>query len=153
MAREKRRAIALAGGGPAAGLHIGALNALEDAGIEFDVYALSCVGAWVGIVYNTRQGENKAQQTFKFFDDNCFRADDSYAWFPINRGFGTDVPALLSAWRSFLSCPISNGRSCFRPRKSRPAFKSRCRSLRILAPSHPSNSICGSSTTCWPSTR
>lgn len=105
MARKKRRAIALAGGGPAAGLHIGALAALEDAGIEFDVFALSCIGAWVGIVYNTRLGENKAQQTFKFFDDNCFRPDASYAWFPLNRGFGTDFPALLSAWAKFPFSP------------------------------------------------
>jgi predicted acylesterase/phospholipase RssA len=52
--KKKKRAIALAGGGPAAGLHIGALAALEEARIEFDVFALSCIGAWVGIVYNTR---------------------------------------------------------------------------------------------------
>ena len=46
------RAITLGGGGPAAGLHIGVLEALADAGIKFDVWALSCIGAWVGIVYN-----------------------------------------------------------------------------------------------------
>ena len=96
---NKKRAIALAGGGPAAGLHIGALAALEDAGIRFDVFALSCVGAWVGIVYNTRPGKkSRALETFDFFDKYCFRGDESYAWFPINRGFGTDVPALFKAW-------------------------------------------------------
>jgi predicted acylesterase/phospholipase RssA len=50
-----KRAITLAGGGPAAGLHIGALTALEEQRIEFQVWALSCIGAWVGIVYNSRQ--------------------------------------------------------------------------------------------------
>src|SRR5712675_1662084 len=47
-----KRAITLGGGGPAAGLHIGVLEALHAAGITFDVWALSCIGAWVGIVYN-----------------------------------------------------------------------------------------------------
>jgi predicted acylesterase/phospholipase RssA len=54
MADQKpvKRAITLGGGGPAAGLHIGVLEALATAGITFDVWALSCIGAWVGIVYN-----------------------------------------------------------------------------------------------------
>ena len=123
MARKKKRAIALAGGGPAAGLHIGALAALEDAGIEFDVFALSCIGAWVGLVYNTRTGDNKAQQTFQFFDDNCFRADDSYAWFPINRGFGTDVPALLSAWAKFPFLPDLQWSKLFSPQEMQASLR------------------------------
>ena len=57
-----KRAIALGGGGPAAGLHIGVLEALANADIEFEVWALSCIGAWVGIVYNQFDGvENKAR--------------------------------------------------------------------------------------------
>lgn len=40
-----RRAITLAGGGPAAGLHLGALQRLAKSGINFDVWALSCIGA------------------------------------------------------------------------------------------------------------
>ena len=47
-----KRAITLAGGGPAAGLHIGALKRLDEADVKFDVWALSCIGAWVGLVYN-----------------------------------------------------------------------------------------------------
>jgi predicted acylesterase/phospholipase RssA len=104
--KGKKRAIALAGGGPAAGLHIGALAALEDAGITFDVFALSCVGAWVGIVYNTRERPggkvpSRAQQTLDFFREYCFRDDHSYEWFPINRGFAPDLRALAQAWASF----------------------------------------------------
>lgn len=102
---KKKRAIALAGGGPAAGLHIGALAALEEAGIKFDVFALSCIGAWVGIVFNTRPGKDRAQETLEFFDRHCFRADRSYEWFPINRGFATDVQALLQAWAAFPLAP------------------------------------------------
>ena len=112
MKKRKKRAIALAGGGPAAGLHIGALAALEDAGIEFDVFALSCVGAWVGIVYNTRSRPSgaepsRAEQTLQFFDAHCFRGDQSYEWFPINRGFATDVKSLWQAWAKF---PFSQDR-------------------------------------------
>jgi len=51
-----KRAISLAGGGPAAGLHIGALKKLAEANINFDVWALSCIGAWVGIVYHQFDG-------------------------------------------------------------------------------------------------
>jgi predicted acylesterase/phospholipase RssA len=50
--KHRKRAITLAGGGPAAGLHIGALQALQDGNIDFQVWALSCIGAWVGIIYN-----------------------------------------------------------------------------------------------------
>jgi predicted acylesterase/phospholipase RssA len=111
MKHKKKRAIALAGGGPAAGLHIGALAELEDRGIEFDVFALSCIGAWVGIVYNTRSrpkraaDPSRAQQTLEFFDSHCFRDDRSYAWFPINRGFATDVQSLWQAWAKFPASP------------------------------------------------
>ena len=49
-----KRAICLAGGGPAAGLHIGVLEGRKSCGITFDnqddVWALSCIGAWVGVV-------------------------------------------------------------------------------------------------------
>jgi predicted acylesterase/phospholipase RssA len=36
---QMKRAIALAGGGPAAGLHIGVLDRLNEARIKFDVWA------------------------------------------------------------------------------------------------------------------
>jgi predicted acylesterase/phospholipase RssA len=119
--KPKKRAIALAGGGPAAGLHIGALAALEEAGIEFDVFALSCIGAWVGIVYNTRSRPNRAadpsraEQTRDFFDTYCFRDDRSYEWFPINRGFATDLQALRKAWTEFPASPDRDWNSLVLP--------------------------------------
>ncbi len=112
---KKKRAIALAGGGPAAGLHIGALAALDEAGIKFDVFALSCIGAWVGIVYNTRPGKDRAQETLEFFDKHCFRADASYEWFPINRGFATDIQALMQAWARFPLSPERDWASLVSP--------------------------------------
>ena len=59
-----KRAITLGGGGPAAGLHIGVLEALQShPEITFDVWSLSCIGAWVGIVYNQfdEKHRNKAE--------------------------------------------------------------------------------------------
>ena len=89
-----KRAITLGGGGPAAGLHIGVLEALATAGITFDVWALSCIGAWVGIVYNQWDDkEDKVQKTYQFFKNGVFRDDESYKRFPINTVFGPD-------WRS-----------------------------------------------------
>ena len=65
---------------------------------EFDVWALSCIGAWVGIVYNqlatkTVKNQDRAEQTHQFFKNGVFRDDESYERFPINTVFGPD-------WRS-----------------------------------------------------
>ena len=82
------RAITLGGGGPAAGLHIGVLEALAANDITFDVWALSCIGAWVGIVYNQYDNKvvrdkDRAEQTYQFFKNGVFRDDESYERFPI----------------------------------------------------------------------
>ncbi|MGM4956138.1 patatin-like phospholipase family protein [Bradyrhizobium barranii] len=104
-----KRAIALGGGGPAAGLHIGVLEALANADIEFEVWALSCIGAWVGIVYNQFDGvENKAraEKTYQFFKNGVFRDDEGYKRFPINTVFGPDWAGSMSrALTSFVMDP------------------------------------------------
>ena len=49
----KKRALTLAGGGPAVGIGLGVLQALEEfSQIKFDVWSLSCVGAWLGCLYH-----------------------------------------------------------------------------------------------------
>ncbi|MGZ9081469.1 MAG: patatin-like phospholipase family protein [Rhodoplanes sp.] len=102
-----KRAIALAGGGPAAALHIGALEYLREQGIAFDkrddVWALSCIGAWVGIVYNQCDKGAEVEQTKRFFRDNVYRDDVSYSRFPINAVFGPDLVALTRASAEFLA--------------------------------------------------
>lgn len=103
--KNPKRAITLAGGGPAAGLHIGALRILKDEGIDFEVWALSCIGAWVGLVYQQCDRGKEPDQTYDFFHDNVFREDDSYARFPINNVFGPDTNTLLGAVGGFLSNP------------------------------------------------
>jgi predicted acylesterase/phospholipase RssA len=99
-----KRAITLGGGGPAAGLHIGVLEALATADIKFDVWALSCIGAWVGIVYNQWDDEeDKVQKTYQFFKNGVFRDDESYKRFPINSVFGPDWRSNIKALNSFVT--------------------------------------------------
>jgi predicted acylesterase/phospholipase RssA len=100
-----RRAITLGGGGPAAGLHIGVLDALAKADITFDVWSLSCIGAWVGIVYNQSDPGKEAEQTYRFFKDRVFRDDEGYKRFPINTVFGPDWRNNIDALNEFVSDP------------------------------------------------
>src|SRR6266540_4552487 len=102
--KTPKRAITLAGGGPAAGLHIGALRFLRDVGVEFDVWALSCIGAWVGLVYHQCDRGKEPEQTYDFFHE-VFRDDDSYARFPINTVFGPDMNSITQAMAGFLFNP------------------------------------------------
>jgi predicted acylesterase/phospholipase RssA len=102
-----KRAITLGGGGPAAGLHIGVLEALHAADItpriKFDVWALSCIGAWVGIVYNQCDDGKEVEQTYQFFRDGVFRDDESYERFPINTVFGPDWRSNIKAMGDFVT--------------------------------------------------
>jgi predicted acylesterase/phospholipase RssA len=107
-----KRAITLGGGGPAAGLHIGVLEALADHGIKFDVWALSCIGAWVGIVYNQFdevkdkvKDEDRAERTYQFFKNGVFRDDEGYKRFPINTVFGPDWSSNIDAFHDFVTDP------------------------------------------------
>ncbi|MEL6266973.1 MAG: patatin-like phospholipase family protein, partial [Pseudomonadota bacterium] len=102
-----RRAITLAGGGPAAGLQIGALQALHEKGITFDVWAMSCIGAWVGLIYNTFDPKTAPEDTKAFFRDNIFREDRSYAGFPINHAFSPDIQQNSRAMMEFMMNPSS----------------------------------------------
>jgi predicted acylesterase/phospholipase RssA len=105
---KPRRAITLGGGGPAAGLHIGVLEALAEADITFDVWSLSCIGAWVGIVYNTsdkKTDKEKVEATYEFFKNGVFRDDESYKRFPINTVFGPDWRSNIEAFNKFVGNP------------------------------------------------
>lgn len=103
--KKLKRAITLAGRGPAAGLHIGVLECLKNAGIEFDVWALSCIGAWVGVVYNQAEKGKEVEQTYDFFCNGVFRDDVSYQSFPINYVSAPDWIGNTDALMSFLLEP------------------------------------------------
>ena len=102
----QRRAITLGGGGPEAALHIGALAFFEqEAKIRFDIWGLSCIGAWVGIYYQQCEEGKQAEQTKSFFREQVFRDNISYERFPINAVFGPDIVAIFRATMEFLSNP------------------------------------------------
>ena len=101
-----KRAITLAGGGPTAGLQIGALRRFEEERLTFDVWALSCIGAWVASVYH-QFDEDKARQTEEFFHEHIFCDDDCYSRFPISHVFGPDLQQNATALVQFLCDPAS----------------------------------------------
>jgi predicted acylesterase/phospholipase RssA len=98
LKRPKKRAIALGGGGPAAGFHMGVLSALEKYEVSFDVWSLSCIGAWVGAYYNQLKDGDRASQTYEFFKQHAFRDTASYQGFPVNKAFAPNLEAHASAW-------------------------------------------------------
>lgn len=102
-----KRAIVLGGGGPAAGLHIGALKCFQEHDIHFDVWAMSCVGVWVGSVYNSFKSGDYAAQTEEYFREHVFRDDKSYAKFPISPSFVPDIPYAATAMMKYWTDPKS----------------------------------------------
>jgi predicted acylesterase/phospholipase RssA len=121
---KPKRAITLGGGGPAAGLHIGVLKKLAEvqAPITFDVWALSCIGAWVGIIYNQCDKGNEADQTYEFFRNGVFRDDVSYSRFPINTVFGPDWYGNTRALIEFLA-NLDNYRNIWLPDRIMDSFR------------------------------
>lgn len=118
-----KRAICLGGGGPAVGLHIGALEALKgriDFGNENSVWALSCIGAWVGVVYNQATQGKEIEETYNFFHD-VFRDDKSFKSFPLNTVFTPDWVGNAEAMKDFL-LDLENYKNAFLPRQIMESF-------------------------------
>jgi predicted acylesterase/phospholipase RssA len=115
-----KRAICLGGGGPAAGLHIGVLESLKKHGIDFDVWALSCIGAWVGVIYNQAEPGDEIPETKKFFRD-VFRNDKSFKSFPTNTIFAPDWAGNAEAIWDFLLEPC-NYKNALLPREIMKSF-------------------------------
>ena len=102
-----KRAIALAGGGPAVGLSIGSLKRLhEEPDIRFQVWSLACIGAWLGIVWNQTDPGKEVEQSVEFFK-GIFRPDDVYDKFPIAAAFAPDFAASVRNTMEFVLDPSS----------------------------------------------
>lgn len=84
-----RRAIALGGGGPAVGLGLGALKRLQEAGLTFDVWSLSCIGAWLGCIYHAAPKGTGIDTAERFFHA-VGRPDRLYSKFPVPTPFAPD---------------------------------------------------------------
>jgi len=102
-----KRAIALAGGGPAVGLSLGALKRLVDEeGMRFDVWGTACIGAWVAALYNQAPQGQEYARTLDFFS-HVFRPDREYAKFPMATLFTPDWRAMTEGMMSFMLNPAS----------------------------------------------
>jgi predicted acylesterase/phospholipase RssA len=123
-ATKPTRAICLGGGGPAAGLHIGALEGLKKNGIQFNnnqsVWALSCIGAWVGVIYNQATEGKEIEETYDFFH-GLFRDDPSFKSFPVNTIFSPNWTGSAKAMSKFLLDP-GNYTNAFLPDKIMESF-------------------------------
>ena len=102
-----KRAIALAGGGPAVGLSLGALKRLhEEEDIRFDIYTGSSIGSWLGILWNTADPGREFETARDFFR-TVFRPDADYSKFPIATIFAPDWQANTLAFLNYVSDPAS----------------------------------------------
>jgi predicted acylesterase/phospholipase RssA len=102
---SKKRALTLAGGGPAVGIGLGVLQALQEfPEIKFDVWSLSCVGAWLGCLYHAspkRTPEDKFRYV-KSRMEGFFRPDEVYDKFPCPTVFLPDISEMISAYLRFM---------------------------------------------------
>jgi predicted acylesterase/phospholipase RssA len=113
--RKPRRALALGGGGPAVGISIGFLLALEEWNahklaqgqpqrcIDFPVWVAGCVGGWLACLYHLcgkPQAQNVEIEMRAFF-----REDDMYEHFPAPKTFTPDIPGQIAEGLKFLLDP------------------------------------------------
>lgn len=111
--RAPRRALALGGGGPAVGVSVGFLLALEEWNdaceqrreshkrIDFPVWLGGSVGAWLAVLYHISEEQQfgspkraeRARQWMRLF----FRDASTYRLFPAPVTFTPDLPEMISA--------------------------------------------------------
>lgn len=117
--RVPHRALALGGGGPAVGISIGFLRALDvwnqqmddkpanhHRKIDFPVWVAGCVGAWLSCLYHLGQGHNKGHQVGEVMR-KFFRPEAEYDLFPCPTTFTPDLPELLASSLKFMLDPAS----------------------------------------------
>jgi predicted acylesterase/phospholipase RssA len=104
----RKRALTLAGGGPAVGIGLGVLEALEQfPAIKFDVWSLSCVGAWLGCLYHASPDRKNKLDFVKNLMAGFFRDDKAYDKFPCPTVFVPDIPEMIAASMRFMIDPRS----------------------------------------------
>jgi predicted acylesterase/phospholipase RssA len=106
---RRKRALTLAGGGPAVGIHLGLLRALEEVHpqLHFDVWSMSSVGAWLGCLYHVSPNRKKKLEYVTKLMENFFRDDAVYDKFPCPTVFLPDIPETISAYLRFMIEPSS----------------------------------------------
>ena len=102
-----KRAIALAGGGPAVGLSIGALKRLEEEpDITFDVVSTACIGAWLAVTYYQAPKGKRLAATETFFRQ-VFQPEDTYSRFPVAPVFAPNFPKMIENTVAFVLDPAN----------------------------------------------
>lgn len=104
-----KRAWVWAGGGPALGTIIGVTDFFAARGLmdSFKVVSASCIGAWVAVVYYSRDAkdhEDRVNQTYEWFKP-VFQPNDVHDLFPINRVFAPDLRGQMKARWNYLVDP------------------------------------------------
>jgi len=108
MLPARKRALTVAGGGPAVGISVGFLKALQEfPEIKFDVWSLSCVGAWLSCIYHASPDRAKKLEYVTQTMEGFFRPDDVYDKFPAPTVFLPDVPELIAASLKYMVDPNS----------------------------------------------
>ncbi len=79
---KSKRAIALSGGGPPVGTQVGALKALDEFGIEFDVFSTDCIGSWTACIFNSHPPHKRIEKLEEFYK-LCFVKDDIFEGFSV----------------------------------------------------------------------
>ena len=116
-ARRPERAVALGGGGPAVGISIGFLQAVEEwndrvrqrgeafRAIEFPIWVAGCVGGWLACLYHLCPSPKaqKVEEAIRAF----FRENDMYEHFPAPKTFTPDIPEQIEQGLKFLVDPQS----------------------------------------------
>ncbi|MGC0154676.1 patatin-like phospholipase family protein [Chromobacterium vaccinii] len=100
MARSAKPSIALVlgGGAPNATLMAGALVALAEAGVEFDIISASGAGAIVGLLYAVPRHGDAVSALSRLADMGV--SDAIYQLFPVNYKVFNKPGALADAWRA-----------------------------------------------------
>lgn len=118
-ARKPQRAISFGGGGPAVGISVGFLLALEEFNdhnpgkeIKFPVWFAGCVGGWLTCMYHLcefddnrkKAGIGKAEAVRKKIE-SFFRESAMFDRFPTPTTFTPDLPEMLGEGLRFLLDP------------------------------------------------
>ena len=117
--RKPSRALALGGGGPAVGISIGFLLALQDWNdaekkkgakgrpIEFPTWVAGCVGGWLACLYHLCDAKGKTSRASQVEDmvRGFFREDNMYEMFPCPKTFTPDIPEQIAAGMKFMLNP------------------------------------------------
>ncbi len=110
--RKPKRAVAFGGGGPAVGVSVGFLLAMEewnermeneghsDKVLKFPIWISGCVGGWLNCLYHISKSP-KAKNTEALIK-TFFRQDDMYESFPAPMTFTPDIPEQIAASLKFM---------------------------------------------------